>query len=395
MTSRNVRTMRAMGFAGFLASIAGAGLVGGCSSPQMVAGRKAMTPAQRKEAFPTNYDEYAKIGYRPDWTGYPAASGRLPVQLMKAYSDTVVTVEGNTVSILEANTGTKRCSTELGGELTRFVGIARDPQRVFVASDSDVYVIDTQTCNMVGRQKIEKIVATDPVMYGDLLIFGTDSGEVLAHLTRSAVGGVKAWGFAMNGAVERKPVLIGSTVGVVSQSGQVVFLDALSGALVGKNFVYSGLAVDPVADEHLMYVASLDQSIYAFNPVDGSLMWRVRTASPLKTQPTAFGGRLYVSVPGQGLTAYDSANGQVVWTSKSFNGTVVAAKGAQLVGFDKATSEAVTIDRDRGDIMGRAKMTGAMTVVPDAFENGNLYVLSTSGLVGKFMPISAGPAKAK
>jgi outer membrane protein assembly factor BamB len=345
------------------------------------------TPDERRKDFPTPYEEYAKIGYRPDWVGYPAVTGSLPVRLMEPYDDIVVTVEGgSTVSVLEGGTGTRRCSYPLETPLTRFVGIARDATRVLCAAESDVYVVDPQTCTLTGREKIEKIVATEPVMHNGMLIFGTGSGELLAHLTRSGVSGVKAWGFAIRGSIEHKPVLVGDAVGVVSQAGQVLFCDAQSGSLLGKNFVYSGLDTDPVADEHLMYVACLDQSIYAFSPQGASLVWRVRTAAPLRVQPTVYAGRLYCTVPGQGLTAFDCANGSVVWTCKGFNGTVIGVSRKNLVGFDKATGEAVTIDLERGDVIGRARTTGVVMMKPDKFENGNMYALSKSGLVGKFLP---------
>src|ERR1041384_2159785 len=90
---------------------------------------------------------------------------------------------------------------------------------------------------------------------------------------------------------------------------------------------------------------------------------------------------------GHGLTAFDSANGQVVWTCKDFNGTVIGTSRKMLVGFDKAVPEIVTIDMERGDVVARAKTPGAVMVKPDAFENGNLYVLSGSGLVAKFVPL--------
>jgi outer membrane protein assembly factor BamB len=176
-------------------------------------------------------------------------------------------------------------------------------------------------------------------------------------------------------------------VGAVAQSGQVVFLDAQTGSFLGKSFVYAGLDTDPVGDANLFYVASLDQSIYAFNPLGGSLVWRVRTASPLRVQPTAYGGRLYCTVPGQGLTAFDSSAGQVVWTCKGFSGTVVAASNKTLIGFDKSVPELATIDRERGDVIARTKTPGVVMAKPDVFENGNLYLLSSSGLVAKFVPI--------
>ncbi|MEX2219754.1 MAG: PQQ-binding-like beta-propeller repeat protein [Phycisphaerales bacterium] len=382
MSRRTVLSMCALG------TIAGTAMLAGCTGPETHSPGRAKSAEQRRREFPMDYAEYAKIGYRLDWWGYPMVTGSLPVRFMEPYKDIVVTLEqGSQVSILEAGTGGRRCSDQLATtHLTRFVGVVRDGERVLCASDADVYVVDPATCNLAGRQKIEKIVASEPVLFGDLLIFGTGTGELLAHMTRSGVGGVKAWGFAVPGAIERRPVVIGTAVGAVSQTGEVLFVDGGTGSLVGRSSIYGGLATDPVTDGQLMYVASLDQSIYAFSPVGASMAWRVRTSAPLRAQPTVHGGRLYVTVPGQGLTAYDTTTGQPVWTSPSFNGTVVALNKKKLVGFDRDRAEAVTIDLDRGDVIERAKTPGVVMLKPDAFEDGNLYAVSGSGVVAKFQP---------
>lgn len=380
MSSRTTRNlMRALGIAALLAGA-------GCASEGVSVG-PSRTPDERRKDFPTPYDEYAKLGYRPDWVGYPAVTGSLPVRFMQPYDDIVVTIEGgSTVSVLEAGTGSRRCSYPLETPLTRFVGIARDPSRVLCAADSEVFVVDPQTCNLTAREKIEKVVSTEPVMYNGMLLFGTGTGELLAHLTRSGVSGVKAWGFAIEGAIEHNPVLVGDAVGAVSQAGQVLFCEAQTGSLLGKSFIYAGLDTNPVADEHLMYVAGLDQSIYAFAPQGATLIWRVRTPAPLRVQPTVHADRLYCAVPGQGLTAYDCSNGSKVWACRDFNGTVVAVNHGKLVGFDKDKAEAVTIDMARGDVIERAMVKGVVMMKPDRFVDGNLYALSATGLVGKFLP---------
>jgi outer membrane protein assembly factor BamB len=322
-----------------------------------------------------------------DWVGYPAVTGSLPIRSFQPYEDLVAVLEqGSTLSILENNTGGRRCAVQLSNPITKFVGITRADNRLIVCSDADVFYLDTQTCNMVDRQEIEKIVTTEPVRVGNVLIFGTNVGELLAHLSVAGAGGVKSWGFATTAAIEANPVLIGQTVGAVNQAGEIIFVDALTGALVGRNKVYGGMATNPVADEGAMYIASLDQSVYGFAP-SGSLLWRYRTGAPLRTQPTLHAGRLYVGIPGEGLVAFDAPSGRVIWKAKDLQGfTVVGSNKGYLVAFDTQTQAAVTLDPERGDVIERIKVPGATMVKTDKFENGNLYIASKSGLIGKFLP---------
>lgn len=340
---------------------------------------------QRRAEFPIVAEDWRKIGYQLDWTGFPEVTGNLPVQFIKAYPDLVVTLEGGShLTFLEATTGNRRASNQLANPLTKFVALGRDGDRILAISEAEVFTVDHQTGILRSRQKTEKNVATEPVQSGNTLIFGTPSGEVLAHLAVGSVGGVKAWGFATGSAIMHKPVMIGPFVGTVSQAGQVYFLDAQTGALAGSNTIYAGLDTDPVSDGQAMYVASVDQSIYAFAPQGGAVLWRHRTSTPLRSQPAVHGGKLFVSVPGQGLVAFDCANGNIVWTCKNFaNGVVVAVNRANLVVFNG--EEAALIDAQRGDVIDRAKLPGIAILQPDTFVDGNLYAVSKSGVVAKFL----------
>jgi outer membrane protein assembly factor BamB len=361
------------------AAVAG---LSGCDSSGIGRNR---TPEQRRSDFPIEAADWGKIGYRLDWVGYPAITGSLPIQFAEAYPDIVMTLEGGSqLSILEATNGNRRASDQLANPLTKFVGLARDNSQIYAASESEVFSLDPQTGILHGRQRTEKIVSTEPVQFGNLLIFGTPSGEVLAHLAGGSVGGVKVWGFATGSSVEHKPALIGSAVGCVSIAGQVTFLDAQSGNLMGRNTIFAGSDTNPVADNNFMYVASLDQSVYAFNPFGGAVAWRYRTASPLRTQPTAFGGKLYCSVPGEGLVAFEGASGSVLWRCRNFpNGVVVAINKGNLVVFNG--EEAALVDAQRGDIIDRTKLPGVSFFKTDKFVDGNLYAISKSGVIAKFL----------
>lgn len=370
-------------FRGGLALLA-ATLTMGCSSETYTVGR-GLSPEQRLAAFPTDAGDWAKLGYTRDWTGFPAITGGLPIQFIEPDGDSVVVLEaGSQVSVLESSTGVRRTAAELANPLTRFVGLEVSGERIFAISEGEVFTVDSQTGVLRDRKRIEKVVATEPAMFGGLMVFGTPAGEVMAHMSIGSIGGVKVWGFGTNGPVSGKPALIGSTVGAVSQSGQVVFLNAETGGLIGRNSMFGGVETDPVADQNAMFVASVDQSVYAFSPFDGSMLWRHKTAHRLTVQPTAFGGRLYCSIPGEGLVAFDGQSGSVLWRCKDFdNGVVVGINRNRLLAFNG--NEAALIDPERGDLLERAKVPGVLMLKPDSFVDGNLYAVSRSGVVVKFL----------
>ncbi len=344
----------------------------------------ARSPQVRRKAFPIVHEDYRALGFSLDWVGFPTVLGRQKIEHLVLNDDIVATLEGgSTVTVLSATNGQVRWADQLSNRLGRFVGLNRDGNKIYASGENEVFVLDLTTGNLLDRQRYEKIVSTPPVQYGNLLIYGASVGEVLAHMIISRIDGVKVWGHAVAGSVTHSPVLIGSVIGAVSQGGVVVFLDAATGSVVGSNRVYKGLATDPVASDSLMFVACLDQSLYAFNPVGGSLVWRQRTPVPLRHQPTVRGGTLYCAVDGNGLVAFETGTGNVIWTAKGVLGSVIGVSRGRLVVWDGVNAS--LLDASRGDVIASVKLPNVRYLKMDRFEEGNLYAVSESGVIAKFV----------
>lgn len=372
------------------ALLAGAGLVGGCSHD-----KKAAEDEKAQQSSPTTlkaggfnlvHDDWAKIGYRLDWVGFPFLGEEEednPVTIVKAYGDLLIAQNRqSTVSALEAGNGQRRWSVQLAGPLTKFVGINRDassPIPVIVSSESDVFVISTANGTIMSRERYSRVVNTQPVLAGNLLISGTSTGEVVAHyLGRN----VKAWGFVTTGAFEANAVAIGDIVAAVSQVGDVLFLTT-GGSLAGRGRIYDGLDTNPVTDNGLLFIAGRDRSVWGFDP-SGYNIWRHRTSSPLRTQPTAHNGVLYVDIPGNGLTAFEEGTGKVMWKAPNVNGTVIASRNGKLL---VRSGETITlVDPSRGDILERISTPGIAKIVFDQFDDGRMYLVNEHSNVAKMIP---------
>lgn len=365
---------------GFFAGVAALGVTlagAGCG------GGRPPSAESRRAAFPIADAEYARLGYRIDWIGYPdLTSRRHSIDMIEPYADAVLTLEGGSmVSCLSASDGSRRWAEQLSSQLERFVSLGREGRRVLVSAEDEVYLLDIDTGTIAARQRHSRIVSAAPVPYGQTLIYPSGTGELFAHVLTATVDGMKAWGHGFGEALERRPVLIGNAVGAVSQNGEVRFLDASGGALVGRARTFKGPITDPVATGAAMFIASADQSIYAFR-TDGSLLWQHRTPVVLRWQPTARERVLYCAVDGVGLLALDAARGTVLWTAKDILGTVVGTNRGRLVVWDG--EHAVLLDAARGDVIERATLPRVRLFKPDKFDDGNLYVVSQSGVVAKF-----------
>lgn len=340
------------------------------------------------EAFLKYSDEFAKLGYRWDWSGFPMPDGRHRVMFLDAYPDAVVTLDTATkLTVMEPNTGKVRWANETANPLAKIVGSTRDRNyfggtRLVAATESEAFVLDMQTGNLLSRQRFEKVVNTRPLLYGSAAIVGTPTGEVMAHGLQQ---NVKLWGFDVPGAIESNPVLLEGVVGAVSQAGEVVFVSTSGGSLLGRNRMFAGITTDPVAAGGLMIVAGGDQSLYAFSP-GGQIAWRKRTSRPLVDQPTVRGTDLYCTTADDGLTCFEAATGAVKWSNKNVTGSVIAARKGRLLVWNGRTM--TTVDPGTGLMLERAELPDVAEFAFDAFEDGNMYVLNRGGVVGKFVPRS-------
>lgn len=337
---------------------------------------------ERREAFTIDHDAYASLGYRLDWRGFPVVARGGHVEFIDPFNDLVIVQDSRgTITALEADTGAVRFSGQVATALTKFVGTIRHDTGIVVSSDSESYTLDPQTGTMLARDPFSRVVTTRPVLIAGRTIYGTPVGHVYAHMVSPPVD---AWAYDMGSPIDVAPVRFGDLVAVVSRRGDLAVLDGASGSLISRARVFSGCSADPVAGDRYIYIASLDQSVYAFDPETGRQAWRVRTEAPLEITPTYADATLYVPSSDKGLRALDGATGAERWAAPEVAGRVIAIRDGWLLTWDG--SSAVTVDPATGDVVARAELPGLTTLAADAFQDGHLYAISQGGVVARFTP---------
>ena len=76
------------------------------------------------------------------------------------------------------------------------------------------------------------------------------------------------------------------------------------------------------------FVASRDQSLWAFDMMRGRVLWQYFTQTPLDNEPVIMADGLYLQIPDQGLVSFNphpenKPDGEVRWKSTA-TGTVIA-----------------------------------------------------------------------
>jgi len=388
-TSRPRRTAAAAIAASLAAAltITGCGATGSTSGSAPVPGGSSSRGATFTETV--DHDAFARMGYRLLWTGAAATSRRSAVARADVFDDAVVVQDtGGAVTLLQTSDGRTRWSVALGERLTRFVGNARAGDRVYVASDIELYVLAAETGDLVDRQSLDRIVSTRPVIAqnsrGAVAIFGTRNGRVLAHDLRTGLG---RWQYQLEGAIEADPVRVGDNVGLVSETGDVIIVNPAEGTAVSRAKVFNGPGADPAATDAIMAFTCRDQSAYAFSDRRGERLWRFRTEQPLRSPMTIIEGVAYFAVPGQGILGLDAASGREIWKAEGASGEVVGKSSGAILVRDGQTIAAYD---ERGAEIVSAQIPGLHDAIMTNPSGGDLYLVTRRGAVSRFVPENAG-----
>lgn len=356
-------------------------IIAGCATLPAARTPKPIPADEARRDFRPDDDAYARLGYRRDWTGFPhVARATQPVKFFAAFEDVVLVQDtSNTVTALNGRDGSRRWTTAIANPLTRFHGMIRDDSRVHCLSEAEAFSLDLVTGSLVARQRYDRLASSMPVLVGDTLVYGTGDGRVLGHNLTLDVG---TGGNTIDGTVRVPAAIVGDTLGVVSDEGSVMFLDAGSLRLISRSAMYKGTTTQPASSDSMMFVASLDQSIYAFTPGISRPAWSYLTESPLRSQPVYADGAVYCHIPREGMVAFAAQSGRKLWTAKDVGGTIIGKNKGRLIAWDGAA--AITLDPASGDVIERITLPGLTHVTLDRFDGGNLYVVTRKGAVGKF-----------
>lgn len=351
----------------------------GCGS----SGRGGNLSAEdRAASFVAHDDAFFEVGFRNQWKGVPFISRRSDVVHTLIEDDLVAVMDSaSRLTLLDTRTGRAAWSRQLTDPLTEFVGLSRSGDRLLASTQTEIFSVSIPNGTILSRQPLERIVTSEPRMVGDMALFGTANGELLAQ--RSNLG-FRAWGTTLGSSVSAQPAAIGNVIFAVSDEGRVLIVEADTGRRTGEIKIFGGPGSKPISGETYFYLASLDYSLYAFNPVGGDVVWRERTSSPITAQPIHHEGVVYIELEGQGFIAFDADTGRRLWVAPDVSGTAIGMSGRNLIVWDG--SDAILLDPQRGDVISRTPLPNIETLTTDTFAGGNLYAISPEGVVARYEP---------
>ncbi|HCT46883.1 MAG TPA: hypothetical protein DF699_16880, partial [Phycisphaerales bacterium] len=325
-----------------------------CSSTQTASDSENDAQLASTPAWSIDHEGWAELGYQWEWTGYPPMQRGAVIEHATAYDDILTFVgSGSTLSVLETNTGKVRWSRQLDRSTTRFVEPVRRDDTLYAASDTELWELSLRNGNTIDRDSMGTLVNTSPLIVDNLAIFGTLAGELFAFQMDNDF---KLWSYKFDGPIEQPAIQVSDEfIAAISQKGEIRTLETINAHSGMTAKIAGGTDTELLTDGIGLYIASLDQSLYAFDIVDGFRYWRIRSSDPITVQHTLHEGLLYASTRDKGLMCIDTATGDVLWNNPEIGGWVLSVvDDSELIvwsGF-----EMLAIDKDRGDIIARTPL---------------------------------------
>jgi len=135
------------------------------------------------------------------------------------------------------------------------------------------------------------------------------------------------WTYEAGESIESSAAIVGRTVFVGSQKGELVSLNLDNGQVYWKFSTGGPIGESsPAYSGGAVYIGNLDGWLNALNASDGKKLWAFKTQSEIKSSPVVVGDRVLIGSYDQNLYCLSARNGSVLWKVRT-DGPVHATPG--------------------------------------------------------------------
>ncbi len=148
------------------------------------------------------------------------------------------------------------------------------------------------------------------------------------------------WTYEAGESIESSAAIVGSTVFVGSQKGELISLNLDNGAVYWKYHVDSPIGESsPAYSDGVVFIGDLGGWFHAVNATNGKKLWAFKAGSEIKSSPVVVGDRVLIGSYDQHLYCLSTRNGSVIWKVRT-NGPVhstpsISAGVAFIAGCDE------------------------------------------------------------
>jgi outer membrane protein assembly factor BamB len=132
------------------------------------------------------------------------------------------------------------------------------------------------------------------------------------------------WTWEAGDSIESSAAIVGETVFVGSQKGELVSLNLQNGSEYWRYKIDAPIGESsPAYSNGVVYIGDLAGWFHAVNAQDGKKLWAFKTGTEIKSSPVVVGDRVLIGSYDENLYCLSTRNGSVLWKFKT-NGPVHA-----------------------------------------------------------------------
>jgi len=135
------------------------------------------------------------------------------------------------------------------------------------------------------------------------------------------------WTYEAGESIESSAAIVGGTVFVGSQKGELVALSLENGSVYWKFPTGNPIGESsPAYNNGVVYIGDLGGWLNAINATDGKKLWAFKANGEIKSSPVVVGDRVLIGSYDENLYCLSARNGSVIWKFKT-NGPVHSTPG--------------------------------------------------------------------
>jgi len=135
------------------------------------------------------------------------------------------------------------------------------------------------------------------------------------------------WTYEAGDSIESSAAIVGGTVFIGSQKGELVALSLDNGSVYWKYSTGSQIGESsPAYSGGIVYIGDLGGTLHAVNASNGKSVWTMKTGAEIKSSPVVYGDRVLIGSYDENLYCVNARNGSVLWKFKT-NGPVHSTPG--------------------------------------------------------------------
>lgn len=251
-----------------------------------------------------------------------ATEGGIPGRPAVYESNVFFGSEDNRVHAVSARTGGIVWSYYTEGPVRSSPRIAQG--HIFIGSDDGyLHAIGVSTGRLSWKMDAGAAIRSTPFITQEYVYFGTEGGEVVSL---DFSGNVK-WRFRTKRGVTASPTVVNDMVYVPSLDSTLYALDANTGWAHWRFRLGRGSICSPLAVDNKIYLGAADKVIYCVNAQTSKEIWRFTTEHQVTGSPIFYKDAIYCGSVDGNLYSLDAKTGQLRWqfiTEGPITGTAVA-----------------------------------------------------------------------